>query len=37
VLENLSALDADVYRTDVNGSILLTVSPNGKYTVKTEK
>ncbi len=37
VMENLSLLDTDVYRTDNHGHILLTVSLDGKYTVKTTK
>jgi beta-lactamase superfamily II metal-dependent hydrolase len=37
VMESLSNLSADVYRTDEMGNIIVTVGADGKYTVKTLK
>ena len=37
VMENLSALSTDVYRTDKQGNIVVTVDEDGKYTVSTQK
>ena len=37
VMERLSALSADVYRTDKQGHIVITVGEDGKYTVTTQK
>ena len=34
VLGRLREVGADIYRTDVHGTVLVTVSPKGKYTVK---
>ena len=37
VMESLSKLSADVYRTDEMGNIIVTVGADGNYTVKTIK
>ena len=37
VMENLSLFSRDVYRTDKQGNIIITVGQDGKYTVATQK
>ena len=37
VLRNLSAVGADLYRTDENGTVVVSVKDAGWYSVKTAK